>query len=61
MYYRIGETKRSAYLNDKEYVENEIKSLNTYINTTETYIDNNDEELNNLIHYKTLSEKGKKT
>ena len=32
MYYRIRETHSIAYLNDKEYVNNELKTLDTHIN-----------------------------
>ena len=32
MYYRIRETHSTAYLNDKEYVNNELKTLGAHIN-----------------------------
>ena len=36
MYYRIRETHSTAYLNDKEYVNNELKTLDAHITKIKT-------------------------
>ena len=60
MYYWIRETHSISYLNGKEYINNELKTLDTYVNSISNHIQNNDEEfLNNIIHSKTSSIIGK--
>ena len=59
MYYRIRETHSISYLNGAEYINNELKSTGTYINSIGNQIRNNHEGLlKNIIHYKTLSNIG---
>ena len=58
-YYGIRETQSIAYLNDKGYIDNELKTLDTYINLLANHILSNEENLNNIIRYKTLSTIGK--
>ena len=61
MYYRIRETHSISYLNDEAYINNELKSMGTYINSLGDQINNNDERLlRNIIYYKTLSDIGVK-
>ena len=61
MYYRIRETHSTAYLNDKEYVNNELKTLDTHINKIKHYMNNkNNDVLKDIPIYKTSSNIGKK-
>merc|ERR1712112_775187 len=57
MYYRIRETHSIAYLNDKEYVNNELKTLDTHINKLkQNIINNNKEMLSDIPIYKSPNE-----
>ena len=61
MYYRIRETHSIAYLNDKEYVNNELKTLDTHINKIKNRINNNDKDLLiDIPNYKSSTNIGKK-
>ena len=52
MYYRIRETHSISYLNGEDY-NNELKTLDDYVNSIGNRIRNKDDEfLNNIIRYK---------
>ena len=57
MYYRLKETHSISYLNGKEYINNKLMTLGSYIKTISLYITNNQEcGLNNPMRYKTMNE-----
>ena len=61
MYYRIRETHSVAYLNDKEYVNNELKTLDTNISKIKDHINNkNNDSLSDIPKYKSASSFGEK-
>ena len=61
MYYRIKSTLSIAYLNDKDFVNNELNTLDTYIRNIKNQLGNNDKEiLKSTPIYKISSNIGKK-
>ena len=59
-YYRIRETHSISYLNDKEYINNELRTIDAPVSLIKNNINNrNNDSLNGILQYKTLSLIGK--
>ena len=59
-YYRIRETHSSAYRNDKEYINNELKTLDSQVSVLTNHVNSKNEDiLNNILRCKTISLIGK--
>ena len=60
MYYRIRGAHSTSYLNDKEYINNELETIDTHVRVIANQINRkNGEIFNNILQYRTLSLIGK--
>ena len=55
MYYRIRDAHSISYLNGKEYINNELKTLDAHVNSIENHINDNDDIVNNTQQSEALS------
>ena len=59
MEYRIRETHSTSYVNDKEYINNALKTLDSHVWSVKNHINNKNEDIvNKMSQCKTLSSVG---